>query len=150
LNDVPATLAALSSARKPIVPPFVWQKANTRVLAVIMGIKEKFEKEKGTFAVDTCTQHHFSTGLYAKEMHLPKGFYALSHAHAYDHFSILAKGKAEVDTGESKAIYTAPVCIEIKAGIHHQITALEDVTWFCIHATNETDIAKIDEVAIHG
>jgi len=25
---------------------------------------------------------------------------------------------------------------------------LEDATWFCIHATEETDITKIDEVLI--
>lgn len=102
----------------------------------------------GRFDVDLGTVHHFSSGVYAKEMHLPKGYFAVSHAHAYDHLSILAKGAARVETDQGTAVYTAPACIEIKAGIHHKITALEDVAWFCVHASDETDPGEIDRVAI--
>jgi len=51
-------------------------------------------------------------------------------------------------TEETKQEFTAPACIEIKAGVHHMISALEDVTWFCIHATEETDPLKVDQVLI--
>lgn len=107
-----------------------------------------FEELQGTFETDLGTVHHFSSGVYAKEMHLPKGYMAVSHAHQYDHLSILAQGKAIVKTDEGEQTYTAPACIEIKKGLHHGITALENVTWFCIHATEETDPDKIDEVLI--
>lgn len=111
-------------------------------------VKDLFNNCEGCFEVDPGTVHHFSSGLYAKQMHLPKGYFAVSHAHTYDHLSILAKGKAIVKTDEGENIYTAPACIEIKKDLHHSITALEDVVWFCIHATNETDIDKVDEVLI--
>ncbi|CAN7309137.1 hypothetical protein LJR296_001471 [Cupriavidus necator] len=97
---------------------------------------------------DLGTVHHFSSGVYAKEMHLPKGHMAVSHKHAYSHLSILARGKAVVETDAGSRIYQAPACIEIAAGMHHAITALEDVTWFCIHATDETDPDKVDRVLI--
>ncbi|WP_458763673.1 hypothetical protein [Cupriavidus basilensis] len=99
---------------------------------------------------DLQTVHHFSDGMYAKEMRLPKGHMAVSHKHTYSHLSILAAGAAVVETDEGSRIYRAPACIEIKAGMHHQITALEDVTWFCVHATDETDPETVDRVLIQG
>jgi quercetin dioxygenase-like cupin family protein len=98
--------------------------------------------------IDLGIKHHFSQGVYAKEMHLPKAHYAVSHKHVYDHLSVLAKGRAAVDCDGVVTEYTAPTCIEIKAGVEHVILALEDVTWFCIHATDETDPEKVDEVTI--
>lgn len=115
-----------------------------------MNIAERFEATKGRFDIDLGVVHHFAAGLYAKRMDLPKGFEALSHAHTYDHLSILASGKVVVKTDKNPEgiEYVAPACLEIKAGLNHSILALEDVSWFCIHATNETDAEKIDEVLI--
>jgi DNA/RNA-binding domain of Phe-tRNA-synthetase-like protein len=45
-------------------------------------------------------------------------------------------------------VYEAPACIEIKKQTNHMITALEDAVWFCVHATDETDVDRIDEVLI--
>jgi quercetin dioxygenase-like cupin family protein len=93
--------------------------------------------------------HHFSDGLYVKQVFLPKDSLACQHKHNYDHLSILAQGKVKVlfdnDVVET---YTAPACINIKKGINHTILALEDSTWFCIHHTFETDMNKIDNVLI--
>jgi quercetin dioxygenase-like cupin family protein len=94
--------------------------------------------------------HFFSDGLYAKMLLLEKGHEAVTHSHAYSHLSILAKGRVIVIVEDTETEYTAPTCIEIKAGTHHGIIALEDSTFFCIHATDETDIEHIDEVLIGG
>ena len=98
--------------------------------------------------IDLSVVHHFSAGLYAKQMLLPADHFAVSHAHAYDHLSILSKGRVTVEVEGVEAQYTAPACINIVAGKHHKVTAHEDSVWFCIHATDETDISKIDEVLI--
>ena len=111
-------------------------------------VSEQFKELQGTFEVDLGTQHHFSSGVYAKQMMLPKGYFALSHAHNYDHLSILSAGEVIVKTDEKAIKYTAPACITIHKGVHHSITALQDAVWFCIHATEETDSSKIDEVLI--
>lgn len=47
-----------------------------------------------------------------------------------------------------KFTYTAPACIEILADKEHSILALDDAVWYCIHATEETDADKVDEVLI--
>lgn len=113
-----------------------------------MNTQALFEQNEGTFECDLGTVHHFSDGLYAKEMHIPKGYIVGTHAHKYSHLSVLSKGKVIVKTDEFNKEFTAPACIEIKAGIHHMIEALEDAAWFCIHATDETDVSKVDEVLI--
>ncbi len=90
--------------------------------------------------------HHFSDGLYAKEARFPAGVAILKHTHEFSHLSILAKGKVAVMKGEDVEIINAPACIEIKAGLTHGVKALEDCVWFCIHATDETDVSKVDDV----
>ncbi len=78
--------------------------------------------------------HHFSDGLYAKEMFLPKGGMAIAHSHTYSHLSILGKGKALVTFDHGSEVLTAPACINVPAGQKHAIEALEDIVWYCIHA----------------
>lgn len=111
-------------------------------------VAQQLEQLQGKFEVDLGTQHHFSSGVYAKQMMLPKGYFAISHAHNYDHLSILASGKVIVKTDDGEQVYTAPACLTIKKHLNHSITALEDAHWFCIHATEETDSDKVDEVLI--
>lgn len=113
-----------------------------------MKLTELHDQLQGKFECDLGIQHHFSDGLYAKQMHIPKGFVAGSHAHTYSHLSILAKGRVKVTTDDYNCEYTAPACIEIKAGIHHVIEALEDAVWFCTHATDEKNPEIIDEILI--
>lgn len=92
--------------------------------------------------------HNFSDGLYAKEMHLPTGHIAESHVHKYSHLSILAKGEVYIRVDGVVTFHVAPKCIEIKANSVHEIQAVSDVVWYCVHATDEKDIKKIDEVLI--
>jgi quercetin dioxygenase-like cupin family protein len=93
--------------------------------------------------------HHFSDGLYAKEVELKAGSFAVQHKHTYDHLSILSKGRVEVlFEGELSREYTAPACINIVKDVNHAVHALEDSVWFCIHATSETDVEHIDKVLI--
>ena len=92
--------------------------------------------------------HHFSDGLYAKESQFSEGTAILKHTHSFSHLSILAKGKVAVMIGEEIEVIEAPACIEIKAGITHGVKAITDCVWFCIHATDEKDLSKVDEILI--
>lgn len=95
--------------------------------------------------------HHFADELYAKECLLPKGFKCAKHMHSYSHLSILAKGRVTVTTETGSVEYCAhekPVCILIEAGLVHEVSALEDSVWFCIHHTDEKSPEKVDRVLI--
>lgn len=94
--------------------------------------------------------HHFSDGLYAKETHIAAGEMLMQHKHEYSHLSVLAKGKVVVVKDGDIQIVEAPACLEIVAGENHGVKAITDVVWFCIHATDEKDPSKVDEVLIKG
>jgi len=47
-------------------------------------------------------------------------------------------------------IVEAPACVEIKAGENHGVKAITNVVWYCVHATDEKDPSKVDEVLIKG
>ena len=92
--------------------------------------------------------HHFSDGLYAKQMIIQADTMILKHTHSFSHLSILASGKVAVMRGDEVDVIKAPACIEIKAGLVHGVKALTDCVWFCIHATDEKDASKVDNVLI--
>lgn len=102
----------------------------------------------GAIDIDLKIQHHFSDGVYARQMVLPAGHFAVTHGHEYDHLSILASGAVSIVVDGVECSYRAPAVITILAGQHHRIEAQEDAVWFCIHATSETDPQRLDEVLI--
>ena len=113
-----------------------------------MTFADVMRDREGHFEIDPQVEHHFSDGLYAKRMVIPKGYEVGQHAHTYSHLSVLAKGRVLVKTEVDQKEYVAPACIEIKSGVLHVVQALEDSEWFCIHATNETSLEKVDQVLI--
>jgi quercetin dioxygenase-like cupin family protein len=90
--------------------------------------------------------HHFSSGVYAKQVDIPAGRILQQHAHTFDHLSILASGKVIVRADGWVESYCGPAAITIRAGVVHEVESLTDAVWFCIHATDETDIGKVDAV----
>jgi quercetin dioxygenase-like cupin family protein len=113
-----------------------------------MNVTETIKSLEGRKDIDLGIKHNFSDGLYAKEMKIPQGYMCGTHCHKYSHLSILGKGKVIVKTDNSSQEYTAPACINIEADVIHMILALEDSVWYCIHATEETNIDNIDETLI--
>ena len=97
---------------------------------------------------DVEIEHYFAGGVYAKQMTIAKDCKIPTHKHVYDHLSILAKGRVQVTVSRETTEYVAPAAIEIKRDLVHTLTAMEDSVWYCIHATDCTDIGKIDEILI--
>ena len=92
--------------------------------------------------------HHFGGGVYAKETRIPAGYTLGQHVHLFDHLSILASGTAEISVDSETTQHTGPACLVIKAGKQHEVHALTDVIWYCVHATDCTDPETVDEVLI--
>jgi quercetin dioxygenase-like cupin family protein len=68
----------------------------------------------------------------------------VTHAHVYDHQSLLAVGRCKVTVDGEVSFWQAPSILVIQAGKHHQIEALEDGTVaYCIHAIKGAE--SIDE-----
>lgn len=111
---------------------------------------EELQRLKALPQVDLQIQHHFGSGVYMRQMHLPASCMAATHAHRFDHLSILAQGRVMVKVGNEKEIYQAPAVIKIQAGEQHTVLALEESIWFCVHATDEKDLERLDKVLIEA
>jgi mannose-6-phosphate isomerase-like protein (cupin superfamily) len=93
-------------------------------------------------------EHHFSSGVYAKETRIPAGSWLVQHAHLHDHLSILASGSVELMVDDKTSVLHAPACLTIEAGKHHGVRSITDVIWYCIHATNCADADEVDNVIV--
>ena len=83
--------------------------------------------------------------VFIKEMVFrEKGWKALSHAHIYDHQTLLASGALRVTVDGEARDYRAPKIIVVQAGKYHMMESLEPNTVaYCIHAVKGG--ASIDE-----
>jgi len=89
-------------------------------------------------------KHHSVGGVYAREQALKAGKKVEKHEHTYDHLSFLCSGSAVLEVDGDMQVIHAPHAIEVKAGKKHQILAITDIVWLCIHAESVADpeIAK--------
>lgn len=111
-------------------------------------ILEMLKEMNGVQDYDPNIIHHFGGGVYARQGNIRKGSAVQKHSHTYDHLSILGSGKVKLVSELGEQEYTAPTCIEIKAGVEHAIIALEDCVWFCIHSVEHADVDDLDSVKI--
>lgn len=89
--------------------------------------------------------HHFSQGLYAREMFIPKNAWVIGKIHKYQQLNIMSKGDLSVMTEDGMVRVQAPFTIVSPPGTQRIAYAHEDTIWTTIHGTHETDLAKIEE-----
>ena len=92
--------------------------------------------------------HHFGGGVYVKEARISANMRLTQHIHGHDHLSVLVSGEVIVRVDGVLTSHTAPAVLTIAAGKAHEVVCLTDTIWMCIHATDETDPEKVDQVLI--
>lgn len=92
--------------------------------------------------------HHFGGGVYVKETRIPANMRLMQHIHEHDHLSVLVSGEVIVTVDGVSSRYFAPAVLTIEAGKAHEVVSITDSVWMCIHATEETDPEKVDQVLI--
>lgn len=75
------------------------------------------------------------SNIFIKQMYFERaGDKEEGHAHLFDHVTLLASGKLKLTALGTSSEFTAPHHIFIKAGVIHELEALEDgTTVHCIH-----------------
>lgn len=98
--------------------------------------------EPGAFPVE----HHFAAGLYARAMFIPAGGLLTGKMHASEHLCIVAAGDITVWTegASDKLRLTAPCVLVSAPGAKRVGLAHADTTFITVHATDETDPAKLE------
>ena len=88
--------------------------------------------------------------VYIRQMVFEKaGDAEAGHAHVFDHQTLLARGGLKAVVGGKTSYFSAPQIIFIKAGVVHELTAMEDNTLcYCIHALRDgNDVCDIIDPA---
>lgn len=90
-------------------------------------------------------EHHFSPGVYARTLHIPKDTILTGKIHKYAQLNILVQGEMSVLVGEEVKRIKAPFTIVSPAGTKRIAHAHEDCIWITVHGTEETDLDKIED-----
>ena len=91
-------------------------------------------------------KHTFAPGIYIREIEMPAGTVVVGRIHKHEHPNFLMKGVVEVFTEEGGLErLEAPKSIISPAGTKRVVHVIEDCTWITVHATDETDIDKLEE-----
>lgn len=80
---------------------------------------------------------YFADKIAAKRFNINAGDILQKHTHDYDHISVLGSGSVRVTTPQGSFAYDGGDVIIIEKNTPHQITALEDSVWICIHVNEE-------------
>ena len=93
-------------------------------------------------------KHHFGADVYIREGFIPRGQRIVKHIHTYDHYSILGMGAVAVSVDGVMTPFYAPAAIKIEAGKAHEVLAMTDAVWYCIHGANSDEVDDLDGVHI--
>lgn len=99
--------------------------------------------------IDCPVVHHFSPGLYVREIFMPADTIVIGKVHKTEHFNIIVKGACFIvhDDGMNEEI-RAPMIFVSKAGVQKTLYITEDMIWMTTHVTDETDITMIESNVI--
>lgn len=142
------TLAPAEILSGPIVPEGFSLDDYNRTLSC--AAKELSQNEQ----VECPLTHHFSPGIYGREIFMPAGTFVIGHIHKTQHLNIVLSGKAVVMMEGVIHHIQAPAVIESKPGVQKVLLIEEDMRWMTIHANPsdcksvealEMDIIELDE-----
>ena len=98
--------------------------------------------------VELNVQHHFSDGLYARELFIPAGVCLVGALHKTKHMYMVVSGKCRVSSQYGNQEIVAPFMGETLPGTKRVIYALTDCVWVTYHPTDLTDIKDIEKALV--
>lgn len=93
--------------------------------------------------IDLPVTHHFSKGVYARQIFMPKGLIVTGKVHKTEHLCIM-HGDIDIADENGNFRYTGYHVFNSKPGIKRILATHEDTLFTTIHVTDETDIAKLE------
>ncbi len=94
--------------------------------------------------IEIPVKHYFSQGLYAREISIPAGALITGKIHKYAQLNILSKGEMLLISDSEVQRVQAPMTVCSPPGTKRAAYAVSDCVWTTIHATEETDLEKIE------
>lgn len=115
-------------------------------------LREKLAKLEAVLFVgspiDLPVKHHFSRGVYARELFIPKGTVLVGKIHKFSQINMVLKGDISVLTEDGVKRVKAGETIVSPSGVKRAGYAHEDTIWTTVHGTNETDLERLEDELI--
>jgi quercetin dioxygenase-like cupin family protein len=89
--------------------------------------------------------HHFSHGVYGRELRIPAGSVVVGHIHKHQNMNVLLEGQMTVVTDDGPKLVGPGFLIVSPPGTKRAAYAHTDCRWLTIHGTHETDLDKIEQ-----
>jgi hypothetical protein len=93
-------------------------------------------------------RHHFSEGMYARELFIPAGVCVVGALHKTRHLYTVVQGKCKVSSQFGNIDIEAPFMGETLPQTKRVIYAETDCVWVTYHPTHLTDIAEIENALL--
>ena len=89
--------------------------------------------------------HRFADGIYVREIFIPAGMLLTGKIHKHAHPNFLMQGEVLVVTEQGGQEHLrAPLAMISPPGTKRAVYALTDVVWITVHASEETDLTKLE------
>lgn len=98
--------------------------------------------------IDSMTQHFFGPGVYVRQFFLPAGCVVTGKIHKTQHLTIIAQGVCAFAASEDAELFAAPHVFLNTIGDKRAVYAIEDTIIMTVHATEETDVKKLEETLV--
>ena len=100
--------------------------------------------------VEIPVRHYFATGLYAREITVPRGTLAVGKIHKTQHINVLSKGEVTVLRHDGALRVSAPYTWVVEPGMKAMAYAHEETVWtsFCVNPTDERDMDQLEAALI--
>lgn len=96
--------------------------------------------------VELTLQHHFTPGMYAREMTIPAGTILTGKIHKTSHLNIVSAGDITVWTEGGMKRIKAPFSFVSHPGTKRVGLTHAETVWTTIHVTEETDLDKLEDL----
>lgn len=117
----------------------------------VSGLLDRLEEEMMHRPQVECPiREHFSPGLYAREITIPKGACIIGAIHKTQNMAVLSRGRLRVITDGGAVEIEAHAVMTVHPGTRNAVFALEDSVWTNYHPTTETDPNKLVEMFTHS
>lgn len=94
--------------------------------------------------VDCPVNHHFSPGVYAREMRIPAGAIVVGKIHKFENMLLMTQGVAELRGDGAPRVVRAPQIWVSPPGIQRAVFARTDCVFISIHGTDKRDVDAIE------
>jgi hypothetical protein len=98
------------------------------------------------FAAIAKIKHIQADNVYIKTTFVPQHVKFYNKRTPDTHVAILAHGEILMDDGETQTRFRAPANYVIPANHRFSFYTIKDCVFYCVHATPETDLEKLDQI----